>query len=260
MTKQLLVYERAVSVSSQRHRDWSVAAGRSYAFAREINAAPLVAAEFLPAGLEYAIVFAGDGEAIMPSAVFGIRPDENVFIAEDGTWTGRYVPAFLRRYPFVFSRSSDGQSFALCIDEEFEGLNQEGRGERLFDAEGERTQYLNTMLEFVTQYQAQFAATRRFCAKLKELDLLQPATAQFRLPDGETPSLAGFMTVDRERLKALPDEELLKMAKGDELELIHAHLHSLANVRPMAERIARGAGSRAQDAAAPAEDAAPAEA
>ena len=119
MTKQLLIYERAVAVNPKRHRDWSVAAGRSYAFARGLNAAPLVAAEFLPASREFAIVFAGEGDAIMPSVIFGIRDDENSFVEEDGSWAGRYVPAFLRRYPFVFSRSQDGASFTLCIDEEF---------------------------------------------------------------------------------------------------------------------------------------------
>ncbi|SFI39506.1 SapC family protein [Albimonas pacifica] len=249
MAKQLLIYERAVSVSAQRHRDWSVATGRSYAFARGINAAPLVAAEFLPASLEYAIVFAGEGDAIMPSALLGVRGEENSFVAQDGSWGGRYIPAFLRRYPFVFSRSADGKTFSLCIDEEFEGLNQDGRGERLFDSEGNRTQYLNTILEFVTQYQTQFAATGRFCQRLKELDLLQPATAQFRLPGGQTPSLSGFMTVDRERLKKLPDETLLQLARSDELELIHAHLHSLANITPMAQRLAAAAPAAAPETA-----------
>ncbi len=256
MAKQLLIYERAVSVSAQRHRDWSVAAGRSYAFARGINAAPLVAAEFLPASLEYAIVFAGEGDAIMPSALLGVRGEENSFVGADGAWGGRYIPAFLRRYPFVFSRSEDGKTFSLCIDEEFEGLNQEGRGERLFDSEGARTQYLSTILDFATQYQTQFTATGRFCAKLRDLELLQPATAQFRLADGQTPSLSGFMTVDRERLRKLPDETLLQLARSDELELIHAHLHSLANITPMAQRLA---AAPAAPATAPVEEPAPAE-
>lgn len=59
------------------------------------------------------------------------------------------MPAFLRRYPFVFSSNDDASTFTLCIDEEFDGLNQDGRGERLFDSEGERTQYLQNVLGFL---------------------------------------------------------------------------------------------------------------
>lgn len=257
MTKQLMIYERATPLSSARHRDWSVApAPEAFGFAREVNSAPLVAAEMLLASREYAIVFAGEGDAIMPSAIFGVRTASNVFVGKDGAWEGRYVPAFLRRYPFVFSRSADGANFTLCIDEEYEGLNQEGRGERLFDSSGERTQYLQSILNFVTEYQTQFNATQRFCKKLKDLDLLEPAQAQFRLPDGESASLTGFMTVNRDKLKALADDAMLGMAKTDELELVHAHLASLSNITPVAERAAKaeGAAAATNGAAAPAQE------
>ena len=237
MAKQLLIYERAAPITARRHRDWSVAPTRDFSFVREVNSLPLVASEFLSAAQEYAIVFAGEGEAIMPSAIFGIG-QENAFVAADGRWTGRYVPAFLRRYPFVFSRSEDGSTFTLCIDEDYPGLNEEGRGERLFDSQGERTQYLETMLAFTREYQAQFERTRLFCAKLRDLGLLEPAQAQFRLPGGRSASLAGFLTINRQKLKELGDSVLGEMVRSDELELCYAHLGSLANVTSMAEKLA----------------------
>ena len=142
MTKQLMIYERAVPISSERHRDWSLEAGRNYAFAKEVNSVPLLAAEFIAAATDYAIVFAGDDKNIFPSVILGMRANENNAVDAEGNWTGGYVPAFLRRYPFVFARSDDGKTFTLCIDEEHEGFNKDGKGERLFDAEGKRTRYL----------------------------------------------------------------------------------------------------------------------
>ena len=68
MPKQLMIYERAVPISNERHRDWSVKTGANYTFARGINSVPLVAAEFTTAATEFAIVFAGEGEAIFPNA------------------------------------------------------------------------------------------------------------------------------------------------------------------------------------------------
>ncbi|NNU80371.1 SapC family protein [Halovulum dunhuangense] len=238
MAKQLMIYERAVPISSDRHRDWSVKVGDSYAFAREVNSVPLLAAEFLAAAPEHTIVFAGDGDAVFPTVILGTQDKQNAFIGTDGAWSGKYIPAFVRRYPFVFARSEDGKTFTLCIDEEFEGFNKDGRGERLFDADGKRTQYLETMLTFVREYQALFERTQLFCKRLKENNLLDPAQAQFKLPSGESRSLAGFFTINRDRLKELAPEKLAEMVRTDELELCYAHLHSLRNLQPMAERAA----------------------
>lgn len=238
MTKQLLIYERAVPVSSERHREHSVRMGQTYAFAREINSVPILASEFLAAAPNYPIVFAGAGDLLMPAAIFSLRDKENAFVDPEGGWTGGYIPAFLRRYPFVFAKADDSESFTLCIDEEFEGLNTKGRGERMFDSEGNRTQYLSSMLEFSRQFQAQFAPTRRFAERLKALDLLEPAHAQFRLPDGRPGALSGFSTVSREKLKALEDAQAGEMLRSDELELCFAQLHSLSNLQRLAERSA----------------------
>src|SRR5690606_35428452 len=101
---------------------------------------------------------------------------------------------------------------------EYDGFNKEGRGERLFDSEGNRTQYLESMLNFTREYQSLFERTQQFCRRLKEHDLLQQAQANFSLPDGERTQLGGFYTINRDKLKALPAEALAEMAGTDELE------------------------------------------
>jgi hypothetical protein len=256
MAKQLMIYERAVPISSDRHRDWSVRMGATYGFARNVNSVPLLAAEFIAAAQDYTIVFAGDDKTVFPSVILGMRENENGHVNAAGHWTGGYIPAFLRRYPFVFARSEDGQTFTLCIDEEFEGFNKEGRGERMFDADGQRTQFLETMLTFTREYQALFERTQAFCQKLVDHGLMQPAQAQFNLPGGQTASLAGFFTIDRAKLKALPPEVLAGMAATDELELCYVHLQSLNNLTPMARRLAEGSAAPQQrDAIPQAEDA-----
>ncbi len=255
MAKQLMIYERAVPISSERHRDWSVKMGASYGFARNVNSVPLLAAEFLAAAQDYAIVFAGDDKTVFPGVILGMRENENGHVNAAGAWTGGYIPAFLRRYPFVFARSDDGQTFTLCIDEEFEGFNKDGRGERMFDAEGNRTQFLANMLTFTREYQALFERTQMFGDRLLKHGLLQPAQARFTLPGGQTASLAGFFPVDRAKLKELPADVLAEMARTDELELCYVHLQSLNNLTPMARRIAEAAapGTRDEPARAPAD-------
>ena len=239
MAGQLLIYERAIPVSSERHREWSVKTGTNYNFANSVNSVPILAAEFVSAARELTIIFAGENEAIFPAVMLGMRDGNNLYVGEDGSWQGKYVPAFLRRYPFVFALSEDQQTFTLCIDEEFEGCNKDGRGEHMFDADGERTQYLQTMLNFSREYQVQFNRTKQFADRLRELELFEPAQARFQLPDGTAASLAGFFTINREKLKALPGDTLAAMAATDELELCYVHLQSLNNIGLIAQKDVR---------------------
>lgn len=240
MSKQLLYYEEAAPVSSEHHRDWSLEPSNDFSFASASNAVPLVAGEFGVALDEYAIVFLESGDSVQPVAILGVKPEENLFVKTDGGWDARYIPAFVRRYPFVFSKHSDGEHLTLCIDEKFAGWNQEGRGERLFDDQGERTPYLERVLGFAQDYQRQLELTHTFGKQLRELDLLQDVSARFDLPDGGKGSLGGFKAVERDRLKALPGETLSKLAKSEALELIYAHLLSLKNIRGMVRRFRAG--------------------
>ena len=236
MTTQLLIYETAVPVSPSRHRGCYVDSG-GYAFSRNVNAVPLMAVEFALAAPEYAIVFAGEDDAIMPSVILGMRGKENAYLDADDNWNAKYVPAFIRRYPFVFSSSADGQTFTLCIDEAFAGFNREGLGQALIGEDDKPTPYTENVLKFLQQYQAEFQRSRAFCDKLKELKLLEPMQATMSLETGEQLSLTGFMAVEREKLKALSGKALTGLAKTDELELIYLHLQSMRGFTAMKDRV-----------------------
>jgi hypothetical protein len=258
MSRQLLIYERAVPVSSEKHREWSVKSGTDFSFAGQVNSVPLMAVEVPGAAVEYPIVFAGNDDEIMPAVILGLRDAENLYLEPSGAWRGRYVPAFVRRYPFVFSSNDEGKTFTLCIDEDFSGCNQDGKGERLFDSDGNRTQYLEGVLTFLKDYQAQFMRTRAFCRKLKELDLLEPMRAQVTLSSGQQFALEGFKAISRDKLKNLSGDKLAELAKTDELELAFLQMQSMRNLQSMVERVqapvaaSGGNGAEKAEAAAPA--------
>ena len=238
MTKQLLIYERATPVNPNDHRDVSVKVGFDFGFAKDVNSVPLMAVEFEPASIEYTIVFAGEAGNVMPAALLGVRDNENLYVEANGAWNAKYLPAFVRRYPFVFS-SDDSQRFTLCLDEDFHGVNRKGQGERLFDADGERTQYLQNVLNFLQAYQTQYDATRAFVQRIQDVGLLELTQAQFTLRTGQQITLGGFMVVSRARLRALSGNDLARLASSGDLDLIYAHLASQHNFTPTAERILR---------------------
>ena len=109
MSVQLLFYQDAKPVTSDRHRDVAIKTGHSYAFARNVNSVPVTAVEFAQAAAEYPIVFAGTDQSIMPAVILGVKQTENLYVDDVGNWSGKYVPAFVRRYPFVFSSDASGR-------------------------------------------------------------------------------------------------------------------------------------------------------
>lgn len=237
MTAQLLIYETAVPVSSGRHAKSAIDTGTGYGFARKINSVPLTAVEFPLAAAEYAIVFAQSGGEVVPMVILGARAGENLYVKDDEGWDARYVPAFIRRYPFVFAARGEGKGLALCVDEAFQGLNREGRGQALFTEDGKQSPYVDSVLRFLQEYGNQFLRTQSFCKRLVDLKLLEPMQAQFTLADGQKMSLTGFHAVDRKRLKALPAETLAQLAISDELELIYLHLQSMRNIASVKDKL-----------------------
>jgi hypothetical protein len=237
MTKQLLIYESAVPMSASRHGDLFLEDVANYSFSAGINAVPLMAVEFIRAATEYAIVFANVRDDILPATVLGVRPDQNLFLSDDSKWQAKYIPAFIRRYPFVFSATNDRKIVTLCIDESHPGLNREGRGQRLFADDGRPSAYTEQVLKFLKEYQAHFERTRLFGKHLKELDLLEPMHAQVTTPQGEKLALGGFMAVPRKKLRALGGEALASLAKTDELELLYLHLYSMRNFQDVKDRL-----------------------
>jgi SapC len=251
MSTQLLIYETAVPVSSARHSGSSVEAGSDFAFAGNVNSVPLMAVEFPAASAEYTIIFAGSDAALMPAVILGVRNNENLFLAKDGSWQAKYIPAFVRRYPFVFSSSDDGKTFTLCVDEAFPGFNREGKGQALFGEDGKPTAYVNNVLKFLQEYQTQFLRTQAFCKKVKDLGLLEPMQAQVSMDTGERLQLGGFWAVNRAKVKALSGDKLAELARTDELELLYLHINSMRNFNGLRERLVLLQGRRQEAPQAP---------
>lgn len=232
---QVLIYEKVTPVSSERHRDLSIETV-DFKFASKVSSVPLTAVEIPIACREYPIVFAGDDKAVTPMVVLGVEGNSNLYLDENMSWKADYIPAFIRRYPFVFSTSADGKQFTLCIDNEWSGCNNDGKGQRLFSDDGTKTPYTDNMLKFLNDYQQQFATTQVFCKKLVELDLLESMQATMTLPGGGKHTLQGFYSVSRDKLQALEPSVLAELAKSNVLELIYLQMTSMNNLRYVVNR------------------------
>jgi len=236
MDTQLLFYNEVAPITAERHSNWHAKEIEDFSFAKKTNSVPLMAAEFLSALADYPIVFAGDEESVIPVILLGMRNDENAFIGPDGDWKSRYIPAFVRRYPFVLALSDDNEKYYLCIDESFPGFNQSNEGPALITEEGNPTEYTENVLQFLTQYQGEFELTQAICKQLKDLNLLEAKQVQATSASGETFNVDGFYAVEPSRLASLSSDAIVDLVRSGTYELICFHLASLRNFELLRDR------------------------
>lgn len=236
--KQLLFYEQPVALNKERHRTLKIDnKGANYSFAQSTNSVIITGMEFVHVAKEYPIVFAKAGDRTIPLAMLGLRNDENLYIDSNGQWDARYIPAFVRRYPFVLADSGDG-NLAVCIDEKFPGFNSES-GTPLFNEDGEQAPLLENAIRFLKEYQGQNQRTEIFVNRLKEMELLTELTARAELAGGVKFSMGGLLVVDEKKLMELPQEKALELFRSGELGWIYAHLLSLSNMNRLAELLSK---------------------
>lgn len=246
----LLFYQKPVQLNSDVHLEARLGSlSGNFSFAKETNSIPLAAVEFFDTAREYPIAFTGkDGGALFPIALMGVRQNENLLVSPEGKWEGRYIPAFVRRYPFVLAEKQDAEDFNVYLDESYAGFGA-ADGERLFTDSGEHTPLLKQALEFLSTYQGEIKRTRLFVERLQALDLLVPRVLEVVRPNEQPMVLQGFSVVNEERLTALADKDLLELARSGFLAWIHAHLMSLGNVSALAERLSARIAASAAPAA-----------
>jgi hypothetical protein len=234
MQTQPLFYKRVVPLNREHHRDLYIEPEPGFNFARETNSVYVAAVEFLPASREYPVVFATaeDGQ-LFPVVLLGVRNNQNLYIDAQGQWRTKYIPAYIRRYPFILATDEANTRFTVCIDESYPGFNTVKEGQPLLSESGEDGPLLRRSVEFLKDYQSQIVLTTEFCKTLQGLDVMEPVQANIALKSGEKFSLTGFQCVNKAKLKALSDTEIAGLVRSEYLELMYLHLQSLGNMNSL---------------------------
>jgi hypothetical protein len=253
LTGQVLFYRNPEPLDAQRHAKLGMLSSDTpYGFAARQHFVPLQVGEFGPASVNYPIIFAGDAKA--PLAVMAINSGENLFINDDGGFVpGAYMPAFIRRYPFVSARDDGSNRMVVCIDREFELFTEISPDVMLFE-NGEASAFTKRCVDFCATFDGDARTTQSFVDLLVGLDLFESRKATFtpRNPDGSTGDpmvIAEFFAVSEEKLKALPPEKLVELHNNNALSQIYAHMISLHGWdKLIAITMSRNAAQRAANA------------
>jgi len=229
-----IFYQDLQPLSSSLHAGFRVHPSDKAPYLAAANAIPLTIDEFLIAQRHYPIVFSS-GDVPVPLALMGLNDGVNVFIDDEGKpHNPVYIPAYVRRYPYLLARlDQQAEELSLCFDPTSELVGEAGEGDALFENE-KPTEALTAILKFCEDFEIAAQRTNAFVKELQEMDLL--IDGEVTIQPGETaqPFLyRGFRMIDEEKMREMNGDQLRKINQNGILQLIHAHLFSLPQIRDL---------------------------
>ena len=225
------------------HKNLRVVTTRGAAYGDAVMSALTFPAEFRDLQACYPIVFAQDGNGSYDAiALLGFEQGENLFLGPNG-WDAPVIPLTVERQPFMIGR---GDELSVHIDLDSPRVRDGGiEGEALFLTYGGTSEYMERISSVLRTIHDGLAASRAFVAALVELELIESFVLDVELDDGSQNRLAGFYTINEDRLAQLSAEQLAALHGKGYLQAIYMAVASLAQFRALIQRKNRAnAGQR----------------
>ncbi|MFC0250970.1 SapC family protein [Massilia consociata] len=190
--------------------------------------------EFRMLQAHYPIVFRkeSDNHPFEPVALFGFESDENLFLGENG-WDAPAIPLLVERLPFLIGRHGDELMIHIDLDSPRIGTTE---GEPVFLPHGGMTPYLEQINSILLTIHEGMQSNAGFIEALVKHELIEGFSLDVTLDDGSQNRLAGFYTINEDRLAALDAAALDSLNKAGYLAAIYFQLASLSNFRALIDR------------------------
>ena len=229
-----LLYQAIEPLSSVIHGDWKAYPIESLSFLQQVHAVPLTVEEFPIAQRFYPIVFSVGPDPV-PLVLMGLNEGVNLFLDDDGKLLADvYVPAYVRRYPFLLARlRPEVDELSLCFDPSLGALGPDRDGQSLFE-NGQPSESTRAILGFCEQFEQAGQRTAQFMKELVDHKLLIDGEVSIQ-PEGAPQPFVyrGFQMVSEEALRDLRGDVARKMIQSGLMGMLYAHLFSLPLIRDL---------------------------
>lgn len=222
------MYSNLVVLDKEKHKGLKVSPLENLEFAKDMPFVPILVSEAPMVSEMFPVVFTTDEspDLVCLTSLGG----KNLAINEEGKYIARYVPAFLRKYPFSLAPTQDDpEKKVILIDENAKNVSKT-KGKQLFTKDGEQSEILKNAIKFLTDYEQQHQTTLAIAKALKDADILEER--EITVGEGEEKKVLvkGFQVVNRKKLNELDDEVLAQWVRNGIISFIDSHLKSLERI------------------------------
>lgn len=240
MKPTMLFYKNITALSREVHKKLKFDFNNDFSFAANTHWTPLAGPEIYKAAVSYPILFMGDktadGKMVYTlAALLGLSDDKNDYVNADKTWQNNvYIPAFIRRYPFVLAGNPGQEELSVCIDKDSNFFN-DLKGIDVFNSDGTTSPFLEERIAFLNNFKSSMEQTNQFIDVLIKKNLLKKESIDIHDAKGHKARLHDFWIIDEEKLKKLTGDQLLRLNKSGHLGWIFAQLMSMNNLPRLLE-------------------------
>ena len=227
------MYKKLEVLNKIQHKNKSVAEVSDFLYSKNLINAPIALSEFFEACKNYPIFFAKDKDnKWFSTALLGYKEGENLFVDKKGKWKElHYIPAFIRGFPFILVNQENKKEMVVSIDSEY--LDEKKSSKKLFDENGNNSEFLNNVIGFLNQYYTDSLSANEFIKQLETWELLEEKVVNITNSKKEKFTLNGFFIVNEEKLKHLSKKKKEEICEKNAYALITAHLISLSNIQKL---------------------------
>jgi hypothetical protein len=223
------------------HKDLRIRQQYGAAYGDNVGLVPAFPTEFADVQREYPIFFRRDTKGeYYAVAMLGFAPDENLYLQGD-RWDAVYVPGIVARGPFLigFQDTQEGgearSKAVVHIDMDNPRVN-ESEGERVFLEQGGYSPYLQRVMRVLDGLSDGHMMSKAMFAAWAAADLIAPVELEVKITGADTVKLAGFHTIEREKLAALDSAKLHQLHRTGFLHGAYLVLSSHLNLNKLIER------------------------
>lgn len=232
-----------VLLNNVDHQDLRVLTQRGPAYGDNVMLVQTFVAEFRELQAHYPIVFQKSAQgSFHPVALLGFQPGQNLFLTDTG-WDASYLPLAIEREPFFIGRQ--GEELLVHVDVDSPRIGSGTEGQALFLPHGGSSEYLERMTSVLLAIHEGLQTTPAFVAALLAHELLESFVLDVEGPDGSQARLAGFYTINEDRLARLQGDALDSLHRAGHLQAVYMALASLGQLRGLIERQQRRAAAAA---------------
>ena len=231
-----MFYKEPVPLQKEEHRSLKLGPFKDFQFAHETNSVQIVGIEFYEVAKEYPIVFVklGNG-SLVPCALRGLEDTQNRYLDKDNEWDARYVPSYVRRYPFILTEPDEKGVQTVFVDKACDRL-QDKEGDAFFNEDGTEGAVLDSAKAFMLQHYGHSRMTLDFTDLLVKEELLTEMAAKFEVAGGKQFLFDHLFVINEQKLMQLPQKKVYDLFSKGWLGWVYAHLMSLSNMSMLVDR------------------------